>query len=134
MNEITGSLVCDPCVLASLSRISSPLSPTSTRSPEPSIRKSPPEPAQHKDAADRSEPTKNNEELQESLDNHDILSPLNDSNSLSALGSQQLNRLARLEDSTLTNDSDRFADAGRNSPSQQDIQVQVGLKYTLKIE
>ena len=109
-----------------MSRISRPISPTSTRSPETSIRKVSQELVQENDTLDRQKTTENNEKVPKYLDDLSRPSPLANSNSLSRLDDVKSDKPARLEDSALTNDSERFADADKSSPLEQNVYEQVG--------
>ena len=117
--EISGSLVCDADVLANISRISSPLSPISTRSPESSLQRVPTESAQYNEVVDRNELAKTDEGLRKPLDKLESSSQVADINASPEWSGQQLSESALLEESILTNDSDRFADATKNMSLRQ---------------
>ena len=125
MSEISGSLVCDADILASLFRISSPLSCSSTRSPESSFQNPTVQPTPSEDAEDRSELAKNNENLHKDDNGQKSSSRLANSRASSVRNGQQLSDLARLEESVLTSDSDRFADANKNVFLREEAHLQV---------
>lgn len=122
---ISGSLICNSNILASLSRISSPVSPVFTSSPESSIRKANLESEQNNDGVDRSRSVRKPEELQESSNCLRSSSSSADTNLLSTSSKAQFAVPSRLDESVLTNDNDRFADADIDIFTQNNASEQV---------
>lgn len=113
MDGISGSLACDTDALASLSRISSPSSPVFMGSPEASVSRANLQKEQRGHGRAQPKFTKTPEVTQRSASSLEKSVPSAENDPLLALSGSQCVDPSHLDDSILTNDSDRFADADK---------------------